>query len=45
MGLVLLKKGSQCVIGPVFTPFDPPTCVIICQKKMGVIVNNWTKER
>ena len=30
MGLVLLRKGSQCFIGPVFTPFDPPyTCVII----------------
>ena len=29
MGLVLIRKGSQCFIGPVFTPFDPPTCVII----------------
>ena len=29
MGLVLLRKGSQRFIGPVFTPFDPPTCVII----------------
>ena len=29
MGLVLLRKGSQCFVGPVFTPFDPPTCVII----------------
>ena len=28
MGLMLLKKGSQCFIGPVLTPFDPPTCVI-----------------
>ena len=28
MGLVLLRKGSQYFIGPVFTPFDPPTCVI-----------------
>ena len=29
MGLVLLRKGSQCFVDPVFTPFDPPTCVII----------------
>ena len=29
MGLVLLRKGNQCFTGPVFTPFDPPTCVII----------------
>ena len=43
-GLVLLRKGSQCFIGPLFTPFDPPTCVINSQKKMGVIVNNCTKE-
>ena len=28
-GLVLIRKGSQCFIGPVLTPFDPPTCVII----------------
>ena len=28
MGLMLLKKGSQCFIGAVLTPFDPPTCVI-----------------
>ena len=28
MGLVLLRKGSQCFIGPMFTPFDPPTSVI-----------------
>ena len=28
MGLMLLRKGSQCFIGPVFTPFDPSTCVI-----------------
>ena len=28
MGLVLLRKGSQCFIGSVFTPFDPPACVI-----------------
>ena len=33
MGLVLLRKGSQCLIGPVFTPFDPSTCVIIIKKK------------
>ena len=32
MGLVLLRKGSQCCIGPVFTPFDPPTCVIIVKE-------------
>ena len=25
MGLVLLKKGSQCFTGSVFIPFDPPT--------------------
>ena len=35
MGLVLLRKGSQCFIGPVFTPFAPPTCVINSQKKTG----------
>ena len=29
MGLVLLRKGSQCSLGSVFIPFDPPTCVII----------------
>ena len=45
MGLVLLRKGSQCLIGPVFTPFDPSTCVINSQKKMGVIANNCMKER
>ena len=45
MGLVLLRKGSQCFIGPVFTPFDPSTRVIKSQKKMGVIVNNCTKVR
>ena len=28
MGLVLLRKGSQCFIGSVFTPFDPPASVI-----------------
>ena len=45
MGLVLLKKGSQCFIGPEFTAFDSPTCVINSQKKMDVIVNNRIKER
>ena len=25
-------KGSQRFIGPVFTPFDPPTCVIIVKE-------------
>ena len=29
MGLVLSRKGS---IGPVFTPFDPPTYVIIVKE-------------
>ena len=29
MGLLLLRKGSQRFIGPVFTLFDPPKCVII----------------
>ena len=46
MGLVLLRKGSQCFIGPVsVTTFDPPTCEINRQKKMDVIVNNCMKER
>ena len=45
MGLVLLRKGTQCFIGPVFTACNPPTCVINSQKKMGVIVNNCMKER
>ena len=40
MGLVLLRKESQCFIGPVFTLFDPPTCVIILKKEMAVIVDN-----
>ena len=42
MGLVLLRKGSQSFIGPVFTLFDPSTSVSIDygQKEMGVIVNN-----
>ena len=40
MELLLLRKGSKGFIGPVFTPFDPPTCVINSQKEMGVIVNN-----
>ena len=29
MGMVVLRKGSQYFTGPVFTPFDPPKCVII----------------
>ena len=37
MGLVLLRKGSQCFIGPMFILFDPPTC----QKETGVIVDNF----
>ena len=45
MGLMLLRKGTQYFISHVFTPFDPPTCVINSQKKMGVIVNNCTKDR
>ena len=45
MGLVLLRKGSQCFIGPVFTPFGLSTCVMNSQKKMGVLVNNCTKVR
>ena len=32
MGLMLLRKGSQCFIGSVFTPFGPPTCVIIVKE-------------
>ena len=32
MGLVLLRKGSKCFIGPVFTLFDPPACVVILKK-------------
>ena len=32
MGLVMLRKGSQCFVGPVFTPFDPHTCVIIVKE-------------
>ena len=42
MGLVLLRKGNQCFIGPVFTLFDPSACVSIDygQKEMGVMVNN-----
>ena len=35
MGLVLLMKGSQRFIGPVFTTFDPPTCIIIIVKENG----------
>ena len=31
---VVIKEGySQCFIVPVFTPFDPPTCVIIVNRK------------
>ena len=30
-------KGSQCIIGPVFSPFDPPTCV--CQKEVKYAAN------
>ena len=44
MGLVVLRKSSQCFIGPVFTAFEPPSCVIN-SKKVGVIVNNCMKER
>ena len=29
MWLVLLRKGSQCFIDPMF---DPPTCVIIVKE-------------
>ena len=32
MGWVLLRKGSQCFVGPLFTPFDPPTCVGIVKE-------------
>ena len=32
MGLVLLRKGSQCFIVSVFTLFDPPACVIIVKE-------------
>ena len=32
MGLVSLRKGSQCFIGPVFTPSDPPTCLILVKE-------------
>ena len=43
---MLLRKGRQRLIGPVFIPSEPPTCVIIVKRKymkMGVIVNNCTK--
>ena len=33
MGLLLLRKGSQSYIGLVFTPFDPPTRVVIVKTK------------
>ena len=32
MGWVLLRKGGQCFVGPLFTPFDPPTCVVIVKE-------------
>ena len=32
MGLVLLRKGRQCFIGPVFTAFDSPSCVVIVKE-------------
>ena len=30
---MLLRKGRQCFIGPVFTPSEPPICVIIVKRK------------
>ena len=30
---MLLRKGRQCFIGPVFTPSEPPTWVIIVKRK------------
>ena len=30
---MLLRKGKQCFIGPVFTASEPPTCVIIVKRK------------
>ena len=30
IGIAVVK---ECCIGPVFTPFDPPTCVIILKRK------------
>lgn len=35
LGLVLLRKDGQCLIGPLFTPIDAPTCVTIVKKKHG----------
>ena len=32
MGLMLLRKGSQCFIVSVFTPFDPAACVNIVKE-------------
>ena len=29
---MLLRKGRQCFIGPVFTASEPPTCVIIVKR-------------
>ena len=40
-GLVLLRKGSQCFVGPVFTPSEPTSYMCnYSQKEMGVVVNN-----
>ena len=36
IGIAVVK---ECCIGPVFTPFDPPTCVNYSKKEMGVIVD------
>ena len=37
MGLVLLRKGSQRLTGPVFTPFDPPAYVLNILFVMSVL--------
>ena len=34
---MLLRKGRQCFIGPVFTPSDPPIYVIIVKRKWKVL--------
>ena len=34
---MLLRQGEQCFIGPVFTPSDPPACVIIVKRKWKVL--------
>ena len=40
-GLVLLRKGSQCFVGPVFTPSEPTSYMCnYSQKEMGVVMNN-----